>query len=348
MFVYIISAFFTLGLLWISTNSVELKNRNKLSAIVCGFPLFMIAAIRQGIGTDYYTYIEMLELYFSHGFRGKVEPGFFWLNVFIDYFFENPQWLFVVCSAMIVFLIFYYVLESSINPVFSIYLYITLTFYLSSFNTMRQHIACAICLIALVFLNKKSYLKFFVLVGIAVLFHYTAIIFFSVYVLAKIKIKPRLATVIIIITYVLSPIIGNIANTLMSKSIYALYANLEGERTISIASYLGIAVQLAILFLGYLYINFNDEKNRLYFNIQLISTCITVLGSFIPLVSRVKWYFALSEIVYIPMVISNINDRYRKRIISMGCVACFAVYYWVVIKVTGSYGVLPYKSIIEW
>ena len=80
--------------------------RNRFFLYLSALPLFLISALRFGIGTDYfYTYYPGFRV-IANGGHMHFELLFHWLVKFIAIFTHDPQWLFVVTSFLFIFIVY--------------------------------------------------------------------------------------------------------------------------------------------------------------------------------------------------------------------------------------------------
>ena len=106
-------------------------------------------------------------------------------------------------------------------------------------------------------------------------------------------------------------------------------------------------MHLLILLFARIYYDETDEDYSLYFSIQFVATCLTLLGNSIPMIGRIKWMFSLPAIVFLPLIITKIQNRKTKLIWMMGIFVLFFFYAEVVVGIKGAYGVIPYNSIFS-
>lgn len=324
--------------------------------IIAALPLFLVASLRYGIGTDYYEYVALLQSFrygtIKHTFSVNIEPLFYIMNrLIIRLFGTDYQCFFVVTAGVTLFAIFYVIYRDSENPVESVFLYITMTFFLSSLNTTREHMACGILLLALKYLYDDKPIKFSIVVIIAGLFHYSAFAFLIVYILKKIRITPRKAIVLTTILFVLKRIVATIVLMFLRYTRYARY--LGDNVNFTTAGILGLIIQLAILlFASYYYrlcIGNSDDRDAKIFEVlygcQMMAVWCTILSGVVPLISRMKWLFAYPSILLIPFILKKIPNWKEQALIKLAIICAFLIYYYIVVYVVGSYGVLPYKAI---
>ena len=185
--------------------------------VLAALPLFLVAGLRYGIGTDYFSYVDIYRSS-SREYSGKIEPLYYLLNHVLNKIGLGEQWIFIACAAIYVFVIYTYAYKESPNPIFSIYLFVTMTFYLSFFNTMRQNLACAILLLAIPYVRKKKLIPFLIAVTIAGLIHLSSFAFVFIYLFAHIKLTPKKVIVIAVAFLALRGlVVQQIVNIIMNN-----------------------------------------------------------------------------------------------------------------------------------
>ena len=356
--VYTLSGILTvlLALLMVKTRQYERKQLWILP-IITALPLFLVASLRYGIGSDFFGYVELFQS-FSYGtikqtFLVNIEPLFYLMNLLISHIFgANYQWLFVITSGITLYSVFFVIYRDSVNPVESVFLYISMTFYLSSLNTTREHMACSLLLIALKYLYENKPVKFSMVVIVAGLFHYSALAFFLVWFLKRIKITPKKAIILTVAFFLLREIVATVIFDVLRFTQYSRYLDVNVDYSVS--GILGLILQLSILVLAsFFFRSFTSERDdrnirifEVLYDCQILAVCCSILTGIVPLVSRVKWLFSYPSILLIPFVINRIPNLRGRMIIKLIIICVFLIYYYIVIHVVGSYGVLPYKSII--
>jgi capsular polysaccharide biosynthesis protein len=166
MAIYIIVLIFEIifGLL-LSVNKKE--NSKKIFIIITFVILTIVAGIRtKDVGTDteqYYRAYKRIGTYTSinSAFNERYEKGFVILCYGLNKISSDPQILIFITSAFINFCVLRFIYRNSNNLVYSVYLYITLNFYFSYMNIMRQAVAIGFLLLAFENLKSKKYVKYF-------------------------------------------------------------------------------------------------------------------------------------------------------------------------------------------
>ena len=233
-----------------------------------GGMLTMVLGLQEGVGTDYFSYYRIAEGLGSVGWMvNRNEVLFIYLIDFVKKL-GSPQLLFVLVGTIQVtflMLITYEIkkLELKLNDFFFLYFALSLVFF-NQFNGIRQYIAVYIIVYALLqlILHEKKFL-FVSLVGIASLFHSSAIFFLVFLVLHKLKNlawpfrRILLALGVLLVIVILDP--TKYIELLLS---YTKYRNYIGSSFFRRMSFMGIITKIPKL-LVVLFVSFYLEKDEL-------------------------------------------------------------------------------------
>lgn len=160
--------------------------RNRFFLYLSALPLFLISALRFGIGTDYfYTYAPGYNVIASGGHM-HFELLFHWLVKIITMFTSNYQWLFVVTSFLFIFIVYNTLYRVSKNIPMALVIFFLSYVYFISLNNIRQALASAFILIAIRCLIEDKVWKYIFFCIVAGLIHQVAFISLA-FIIVKIK-----------------------------------------------------------------------------------------------------------------------------------------------------------------
>lgn len=137
----------------------------------------IVFGIRYNVGIDHLRYIESYEtLRIVGGDAVDTEFGFLLVGKFFAYFNLHYSWYFFFLSFLQLFLLFY-----ALRYHYKVIGWVILTFILSTtflnfMNGIRQELAFCFQVVALFYLSRKCYLWCYVYIGLAILFHTSAIL----------------------------------------------------------------------------------------------------------------------------------------------------------------------------
>ena len=118
-------------------------------------------------------------------------PGLTFVMKVIHRFTGDYQWVIVITAAWVCFAYYKLLIKYSENGFISVMWFMGMLFYALLFDAMKQAWAMAFLCFAFDAIIRKKPLRFFVFVGLAVLFHFPAFVFLPAYWIAKLKINRK-------------------------------------------------------------------------------------------------------------------------------------------------------------
>lgn len=360
----------------ISKPGVLQISRTKTRCFLAFLVVFLVAALRYGVGTDYfYTYVPgFLALRDHPSAYNYYEPAFRLLNLLCIAFTDNYQSIFVTTSLIVYGVLFYSICRWSVHPRISLLIYFGSSLFFSSLSNMRQAISLAIGYMALEkFLdrrnlidsdvlsskkqrseNRKSLIEFYVLVILAFLFHSSAIVFASVpflLIIKRVRLRNHLliasvaAAIVVFLNY--SGIVSQILNfTLALLERYTVY-NASGHIYRSF-----LVFNIAIYFLMYmatLSSQMTDkeiQRSNIYINIQFLAVVIMMFSNVIPSAERLAKFFMVCQCAAVPFFLSKISIPKTKVMIAGAFILLYVAWILFYIFKYGADECFPYQCVL--
>lgn len=190
----------------------------------CFLATFVFAAIRYGIGWDYYGYMHAAQHDVDDVRLDHNEPL---ARVIIDIAFNTHYQVFFVISTFItLFPVYYASKELSNNPILSYLIFFFFPiYYLESLSIVRNAMAYSVFLLSFVCWNKEKKLLSVVIMAVAVLLHKSAIVGFLLFPLCIIKNKRDIHLALFILSFLLTPIVMRVVGSY--SSVIPLLMNIE-------------------------------------------------------------------------------------------------------------------------
>lgn len=371
MVVYIIGFIISILLLFYAETKKFTGKGIRLVTFIAILIPCLIAGLRdKTIGTDVTVYVENMFLiaessesfaeylgseYSAYGwdFRSisSLEIGFTLLVFVMQRVFNSLPLLLFTIQAMTVVPI-YKGLRKVDSPD-AVWLGMTvyyLMFFNQTLNLMRQWIAMGILFYAFHFLMKKEYLKYLISIGVASLFHLSAIMGFVILVIYRLVVEENS----------------------LKRSTKAIFVILIGVVALFSLDYIVRLFELLGLHYGN-YINGDLQlmSNQFIYRLPLILLFITrwrhwrikypfgefyvvmlaydllasQLTSIYPHSGRLGTYFREYYMLAYPMVCSATSIKNNRRILIFFIIAFLCVYWWYVYVFGGSDETIPYVSI---
>lgn len=345
--------------------------------LVLVLPLFILSAFRAPtVGNDTISYLRSYiivsqESFFSPS-QSRLEIGYIFYMRLIALFGFSYFGFQVITSTLILFSVSRFIYKYSHNIAFSFFIFMTSRMFFASMNISRQYLAMAILLFSVEFIKNRNFLKFSIAVVIASSIHFTAIIFFAVYPLSKLKFNLKKTILLLslgIITFLLFDKIINIFVSVIGR--YEGY--LEGEYfnfERNIAVYLSLIINLLFFLVALLtkYWKYGEpEKHakeigiyyqasslelpneKLFYIFCLLTLILSIIGLKATILSRIESYFSIYFLAFIPSVVKCIRINELRAIVVIGIIiGLFASFVVVMIFRPHWTTVFPYEWYWNW
>lgn len=346
-----------LYLLFFSIIDFIVKRDKLYNCLYIGFALFIFfAAAFRGMGNDYDGYHAIFNSLHNRSLSEifdasevYVEPLYAILNIVVGNVFPY-QAILVIMAFINVCLLFPFFRKYSPYPYFSLLLYAGLFMYSGMMGLIRQSLAIAICMWAIVAYRKKI---FWWLIGLAIGFHSSAAIVIIVRFIKTKFYKFKFYFIALLIA-----VISNISFYGIFKLITAfmpavvawkLNIYMGTEEGIHFGFNTAVAIRLFTFILAYYYrkqiSEYFPKYGPLFVNVYFLSLLVYVGFGFLPqMASRGGIYFHFIELLIIPMVLYVANNVNRAWIFVL--YALFSL--WRHIDMVTTYGeaYMPYKNIL--
>lgn len=151
-----------------------------LSDIVILSALVSLPGFRYFVGTDFYIYWSIFQSLEITDWSGSIqrsphEIGYTAFSLAVKSVWPEPQAIVWATSVAAVVPMYIGLVRLSKNRAFSLYLYLSLGFYFTGFNQIRQSIALGLSVLAFSYF-RQSRVKYFLLMALAASFHVSAIV----------------------------------------------------------------------------------------------------------------------------------------------------------------------------
>jgi Uncharacterized membrane protein, required for N-linked glycosylation len=323
-----------------------------------------MSALRFGIGNDYWQYTQTAHEVYVGGYV-VTEVGFNWLVKFL-YLLSGGEYYELVFAVFAFATLFFFLkafVEQSICFSQSFFLFMTLGLYFQTFNTVRYYLALSIALFSIQYVLKKDFLKFVFWIGLAALFHKSVLLVIPVYWIALLDWKKWQIVAGLVISAVC--FVGRGVILKLALVLYPSYKN-----TIYLAgggSLFGTLRTLAVLafYAWFLYsrafVGQEYRKHplkpllaaqswypelRFYGHLNLLAFVTGTFFSFLPVVTRISYYFGISQLFMIPLILEQIQDiKTQKKVKGILFVICLTSFFVFLLQAhQEGVGLLPYRS----
>lgn len=331
---------------------------------ISALPFLYVAGARYRVGTDYDVYLNLQIPQLLRGVDYKLEYEYLYqLLIKFGVSLGNTQWVFILTHVVFLFFLWKSIQDLSTNKAMSIFIFMFGSFYNLSLNTMRQFIAMAVFMYALKHIFNRNFIKYFLWITVAFMFHKTAILFLPLYFLPRLKINDYLGVALVPLSMVLSEIIRKIIVKLTSViGIYSSY--FSGQFDVHVIQWVFLLFNMCILCLIIAMRKFLDNtnsedvfrntiitvKNRgvfetTLFNLQLLATIISAISSIIPNSTRIIFMFSIGQIIYVPYLLSKLKNKNTRNILTVVICLIYIIMFVQIIVRRNMGQTLPYNFI---
>ena len=264
-----------------------------------------------------------------------INTGFHWFNKLIATVTDGDYQLFLLSIAIIVEIaVAVLVYRYSPRPWVSFLVWNCMSFYIFGFSAVKQSLAMAFVVLAMVEILENRPGRFLVLTLIAGFIHFPAYAFLPAYWIAKAKIRP-----LTIFCYIIAALVIFRFQTPIVKFITDIYYE-EGDVILADSVALGgrFKMMVVILAMGICLKGFADRRFEKLFNMMVVAAILQMFSGFDNIFTRFADYYFQMAILFLPMMVSSTATdarlggssrtaifRFNKR--SLQAIAvCMAVY----------------------
>lgn len=337
---------------WSGGQRTDKSFHNRLYITGIFVVLFLLLALRFDIGNDYRQYTQTAHEAYVGGYV-VTETGFNLLVRFL-YFLaggECYELVFAVFAFMTLALFIKAFVRQSVDFSQTFFLFMMLGLYFQTFNTVRYYLALSIALFSMKYVLEKDYIKFVFWILLGALFHKSVLLVLPVYWIATFEWKRWQIAAGLLASALCFAGKGLIMR--LALMLYPSYKNtvyLEGGGTST-----SVLRTLAVLALYFWFIWYAGDvvkgkswyrELRFYGQLNMLALVTGTFFSFLPVVTRIVYYFGVSQLFLIPLILHNIeNERVCKKVTGVIYMACI-VYFLLFLLQAHLDGVklLPYRS----
>ena len=327
-------------------------NKNAYLSLCC-IELIILVGIRgYTIGADTEVYLAALNHYsglsLSEVLTAKLvwpfdfEWGYFTLTKLCSWAnLGNTSFLFII--AIIIYIpLFKTIKKYSLIPYVSILCYFALGMFTYSLGIFRQMIAISIVLCGWNYIVERKLWKYIIVVGIAMLFHTTAIIAIVLYILYGINWE-RITWLLLGIEIFLL-LFGRTAVGIALKLLPKYIGFVGGKYDQQGGSYIMLILLNVILFVSVFYMKKNNAQERMTICALILAVCCQAIGYSMAIFGRIVPYFSIYIMFAIPNIIVNIDNRWRIQATTIIILFLFALTY---LEFDGNKYVTPYYTFFQ-
>lgn len=244
------------------------------------------------VGTDTIVYHEIYEWSAAAQYNGRFELGFFYLFKFFNWLGFEFKSVLVIIYTFIFSVIHYSIRKNNKLSAFSLFLFYLI--YFIPLNTMlRQAIAISVVFYTLS-LKKNIRIKF-ILILLASLFHYSAIIAVSLLFFEKFKFQSTYILRFILFALIFYIFLSPIVITFLPQTNFFIYFD---DKTTGLLSLINLIFGVLLISFYKIY-GFGENRNLIGYSI-IMYLLVSVLSMKYPVMHRLTYYFLIPSLLFFP------------------------------------------------
>lgn len=280
-------------------------------------------------------------------------PLFYFYQAIVHEFTDNYHIFFLFPAVINSITVIKLFKRYSVNPTFSLLIFYSIGTYVTYIAAMKQSIAMSILLFALPYAIDKKYVKYFLLVFLAMLFHTHAFVFLAVpFFCGKPwgKLTWTLLAVVLVAMATYDRTFGGFMNFALSIGVnVADFEVFDGHsiNPIRIVVY-AIPAVISFAFRERLYRNSTRLEN-VFSNMSIYTVFILMIGLIqgANLFARMAAYYEIAISISLPWMIHKIFEKKSAQIVTIIAIVCFFGYFLYEFAVSKGFGD-GYRAITLW
>ena len=279
----------------LTSSTVSHSHTTLILFIILSMILIVVAGFRYNVGDDYWSYYKAGERFsneLSESIKTFSEPGIKLIYSIVRLITTEKIIPIFVVAAITISLMLGVIYRHTDKLLMAVMLFLFLGCWHESFNAVRQCLAAAIVFCGYGFLKDKKFLKFFLVILIAFLFHRSAILMILPFFIIHIKVSPK--NILLIIVGVIIALYG-------FDRIVALTGWVLQEDTVLSSEYalrqvnpfrVAVAIAPAIYFLFITSGQPRDKMQEFYLNLLIVHAAVVTVTSPSAMLGRYSIYTA--------------------------------------------------------
>ncbi|HEY0222618.1 MAG TPA: EpsG family protein [Lactovum miscens] len=315
----------------------------------------LVGALRaSSVGVDTGTY-EFLFTYFTGDpTTASHYPIYDYLSQFTRLFSVNPHAITVVIAVLTAILFAIFLIRvKEINALYAVFLYQAFLLFGTSMNSSRQFLAISLVANAAVFLFKKKWIYFLVLVIVAIEVHSTAVVSLVLIPIYFLKWSQKTMITFLGIISIVFPIKNFMLVQFMrifpDYAIYdgrgALSANTQGAGGSTLFNLFIFVVYFGIVFfLLQRKTPFTRFESNIIYSYGIYAYLDLILSNLV-IVQRIFMYFSIMGIIAIPLLFKKLSENVDRRTYYLiNSVFILFMIFYLYIQLEHDYiGIVPYS-----
>lgn len=295
-----------------------------------GATLISVAGLRYRVGVDYISYFNSFETRAAtvlDSILSFEEPGLNIIAYFINILGGNGYTFIFILSFFTIALVLKTIYRECYSVLNSLMLYFLIGAWHGSFNGVRQYAASAILFWGHKYLYEKNFYRYTLIVLIATMFHFSAIVMIPIYFLVNRKFNMKQVVLLIVAALAMQEFYSVVWDVLEKYKGHDLQVYTYMMSDVSLLRVL-VAVAPIILFLvGYKKVDISKKEN-MYLNLLLLNAVFMIATSKSAYLARLGIFTDIYATIAIPMLTKKIYSKYS-RLIIIGILFLYGIFWFI-------------------
>ena len=227
----------------------------------------------------------------------------------------NTTWLLFTTSLVNICFPLYFFKKHSISPLISLFLYISMSYYTNSFNSIRSSmsLACGMMVVHYLLSGKKWLALLWALASVEI--HKSMFPIFILFYLINIKPTFVKISIPVVASIVVANIMGlsTFAFILSSYYDYGSLVKMDLDE-MSSHGYTLLTMDIVILYIGYFFMrNKMSKEDAFLLNLFMLATCLQAGAPLFSLITRIAYFFSIYMVVLLPNSLSYIQSKELRK-----------------------------------
>lgn len=267
-------------------------------------------------------------------------PGFNAFNVFFKtYISTDYHWWLMTIAIVTGVLVMMALYKKSENFLLSSYLFMTMLTFFWMLNGMRQFIAVSIIFYFFPLIEQRKMFKFFIVVLLAALIHYTALIMIPIYFIVTAKPWSLQIFVFVIALMVavvfIEPLMASMESAMSDTAYGGHFAQFEEDDGVNPVR---VAVALVPVVISIWKWKKIESMNNVYINIlvnmSLVTAGVYLIGVFTSgiMIGRLPIFTEVGNLILIPFLLKNCFEPNEKKFMYPACIVGYFLFFYLLTK----------------
>lgn len=322
LLVFIFLLFFSLRFDYRSKKAI--KNQSSTTAMYISFiMLVLLAGLRYRVGVDTINYTDEYNDYPLSYFEDRYQIGWYVFILLFRSLGLSFYWVQISLALLTNFAVFSFVKKYSQYFFFSILLYYVVVFPVLNFEILRQGICVSLFLLSFKYLDNRNYIRYYLLIGLACLFHYSALILLLLPLFTWIPINKKtvsLSFVLVLSVLVLSAIMKeqifelSMGMSFLEERAQYYFSEVDLNKSVSVVPYIvNLTLNVLIPFIIIWHSCYNTKVTPAFIIVCILSMIVYVVSIYMPVIYRFNSFFQVFNLIIIIDFFSSIRNKFEKR-----------------------------------